>query len=496
MHYHLNQRPRSRIRKPRWWLGAIGGGLLALILWLTVTNPYGKISIIRAPYTTSVSHGTISVHKQFSLTVYNGTLADTFGYWVKDGFLLLQNTLFGSRPTKARTTAGIISEIHAKRFDPTKPYLISGDQFSVLYPRNLGVFYNDLLNPNTALSQADWDNRQRIYLQSALYALDAFSTGGRITTTVEPVSPHAVVLAEVHPGSVASDSLYGILYALHALQDDTRYAGGPYRLETVAATRAVIAGHRGDLKRLLALYLDDVRDPATGLVKRTATLSGARDGVHRQGSFYDNVILWRTLGLAKQLGVSDISDADLATLRNTILATYWDEAGGHFIDDFSPHAAGTNYSSDWLIALPAGLLSPDSLADLPYLQRSVAFMRAQGVTKPLPVKYTEHAGLASEPWATRTFVPNYGSDAIWSYWGAQYLTLLASLYHQTGDQAYRDEATSDIDLYNQKIVQYRGFPETFTPDGDFLSSIFYKSIRQTGWVVQFETAVQELGSPL
>lgn len=72
--------------------------------------------------------------------------------------------------------------------------------------------------------------------------------------------------------------------------------------------------------------------------------------------------------------------------------------------------------------------------------------------------------------------------------GAQYITLLAQLARETGESDYQQIAQSHIAAYHKKIVQYRGFPETFDADGKFLQNIVYKSIRQTGWVVQFEEA--------
>ena len=89
-------------------------------------------------------------------------------------------------------------------------------------------------------------------------------------------------------------------------------------------------------------------------------------------------------------------------------------------------------------------------------------------------------------------MPNYGGDAIWSYWGGQYIWLLAGLYHQTGNAAYKADAEKYIKIYREKIELTRGFPETFNAQGEFLQNTVYKSIRQTGWVVQFEAAEAEL----
>jgi hypothetical protein len=409
------------------------------------------------------------------------------GYY-KSGFLIIQNAWYGSYRSQFNNPDEIIADIHKLRFDPSKPYLISGDQFSVLYPRNLGVFYNSLLNPYTAHSRLDWTNRQRIYLHSAMYALDAFSSARRITTTLVPIFEHSVALTQVHPGSVASDSLYGVLHALNALSNERQYSHPTYKLQAVQTVHEIIRDRQHDLKMLLEIYLHDVQDPKSGLVKRKIHLSSARDGALRDSSFYDNVILWKTLQLADHLGIDDIPNEELNRLKKLIIKTYWDEEHGYFRDDMKHDT----YSSDWLIALPAGFLSLKNKKDLDHIKRCVAYTKKHKIDEPFPIRYTAPGKKVHAPWAVRTFVPNYGGDAIWSYWGAQYITLLAELFHITGNEDYRYDARRHIQAYHEKIIETQGFPETFDSSGNFLQTPVYKSIRQTGWVVQFEAAKSTL----
>src|SRR5688572_4155124 len=112
---------------------------LAVHLWFHITNPYSRVSIVKLPYSTSVVGGRIVLSKNFNLRVHSSKFAQLLGYY-KSGFLIIQNAYFGSRRAKSPNADGIIRDIHTLRFDPSKPYLISGDQFSVLYTRNLGVF--------------------------------------------------------------------------------------------------------------------------------------------------------------------------------------------------------------------------------------------------------------------------------------------------------------------------------------------------------------------
>lgn len=289
----------------------------------------------------------------------------------------------------------------------------------MLYLRNLGVFYNSLLNPYTAHNQQDWENRQRIYLQSALYALDVFSTARDVSTTLAAFGPRSAGLTQVHPGSVASDTLYGLFYALHALQDENRYGKRTtFRLQTVTAARQLIADRRKDLKALLDIYLRQVQDSETKLIRKGLDLASARDGVVRDRSLYDNIVLWKTLELAQSLRLPGaMSKAALERMRQEIIARYWDDQEGHFKDDLSTKRALGNYSSDWLIALPTGFLQFSRTPDLQFLKRTVAFMREQKIDVPFPIKYQATNEDIDAPWAVRTFVPNYGGDAIWSYWG-------------------------------------------------------------------------------
>lgn len=449
-------------------------------VWFHITNPYAKFNIVQQPYVTKVENGKINVEKKFDLNATPGGLAGLVGYH-KSGFLIVQNAWFGSYQAPSSDADGIINDIHTLRFDPSKPYLISGDQFSVLYPRNLGVFYNTLLDHRTAHSQMDWENRQRIYLQSALYALDAFSSAKDITTTIVPIGPRSAVLTQVHPGSVASDSLYGVLYAFDQLQTADK-------VQTSDAVKKILAERMDDFKMLFDIYQRDVRDPSTRMVTRGVDLASARDGALRDSSFYDNVVLWKTLALADKLGIEKAQPGELDTLRDKIMKTFWDDQQGYFKDD----QKNDNYSSDWLLALPTGFLSVDRPDDRSRLERAVAYTKAHKIDQPFPIRYTDTNEDVEAPWAVKTFVPNYGGDAIWSYWGGQYIWLLAGLYHQTGNAAYKADAEKYIKIYREKIELTRGFPETFNAQGEFLQNTVYKSIRQTGWVVQFEAAEAEL----
>lgn len=450
--------------------------------WLHLANPYARINFVDQPYVTNTKNGEITYSQNYKPEMLGGDLASLLGYY-RSGFLILQNTIVGGQPIQSDSADEIIKTIHKKRFDPSKPYLISGDQFSVLYTRNLGVFYNQLLNPNTAHSKTDWENRQRIYLQSVLYGIDGLSASATTRTTIVPIGPRTSAATQVHPGGIGSDSVYGILYALDTLSTPLESNNGQYSRQTKKAAKQVIESKKEQLRYIVINYLNEVQNPQTKLVRTGIHLSSARDGVIRKSSFYDNVVLWKTLQLADKLGIYTTSQTSLNHLRKQIIATYWNEEKGYFNND-QEHAV---FSSDWLLAYPTEFLNIKNKDDRAKTERIIQYIRKEKLASPLPIKYQVDNDVEA-PWAVKTFVPNYGGNAIWSYWGAEYMTLLANMYTHTQDKSYLDEGIAASKEYRKKIVQYGGFPETFNEKGEFLQNGVYKSIRITGWVVQFEYA--------
>lgn len=466
--------------------------LLLLVIgfhvWLHFSSPYASKSFVDQPYTTIVENGVVTYAQHYETWVWSNPLADFLGYY-KQGFLIVENTLLGGKRINATDANAVIDEIHHIRFDPSKPYLISGDQFSVLYPRNLGVFYNQLLNPNTAHSKLDWENRQRIYLQSTLFAIDGLADSDVPKTTLIPIGPRTIVTTQVHPGDVASDSVYGLLHALDTMRTDNVSTSGEYKIQTQQSVERILREKQPELAHIVKSYVDTVRDPATGLVREDIKLAAARDGVTRKSSFYDNVVLWKTLDLANRLGIRDTSQNHLDQLRARIKNQYWSENQGYYMND----KYDDSFSSDWLIGYVTGFFDLTDPTDLERSERTVTYIDRHGLAEPLPIKYQE-GDAVDMPFIISTFVPMYGSEAIWSYWGAQYITLLADLNHVTSKDQYRNQAVTYIDRYDKAIVRDGGFAETYSPDGLFLRHGLYKSIRITGWVVQYEHARSQLNA--
>jgi hypothetical protein len=453
-------------------------------LWLHVTNPYAKITVFKNPYSTRLTdNNEIDYEQNYRLRVYTSRAADLLGYY-KSGFLIVQNTLFGGKPAQGETVDDITDFIHRMRFDPRYPYLISGDQFSVLYPRNLGVFYNQLLDPAIATSKENWEHRQRIYLQSVLLAIDGLSAGDQPRTTIVPIGRKSVVLTQVHPGGIGSDQVYGLFYALQTLRDGLpSQSEQAHKLQTNTAARKILRERHKELQHILDIYLQHVYDPDTTSAHHRLHLSSARDGVIRASSLYDNIILYETVKLAGELGLRDHHAINLPSFKRFITQAYWNEERGFYNDDIERQVL----SADWLIGYVTGFFDLQDSTDLERTRRTIEYLEKTSAVKPFPIKY-QVEGNTRAPYFVRKFVPNYGGDAIWSYWGAQYITLLLDLHQTAKQKHFLELAQKYCDAYDAAILRDRGFAETFTPDGKFLTTRFYKSIRVTGWIVQFDHA--------
>ncbi len=462
-------------------------------LYANMLNPFAHINRVKRPYYTLVRDGAIVLERRGRPTVVRTSLVWMLFAYYKCGWHIVSNVRAGAK-AKSKTFDAVIADIHRLRFDPRKPYLISGDHFNVLYPRNLGVFYHATLDPRAVLGEVDWQNRQRVYLQTVAFALEVFAAHGDCTTTIVPVGARAVCCINIY--RYPSDALYGILYALSALRGTPgpyeTYFSPPaptYTIQTTRAAEQLLEQYRATLALLLGKYVTRVYDEKSGFVRTDVALSSAKDAVLRESSFYDNVIFWKTCLLAQELGVLLPIDIDFAALKKRILDTFWLEDAGHFLDDLSAAAkTDQHYSADWLAVLFTGFLDARDPAERHYLRRAADYTIAMQLDMPLPLRYQESNRAGREVLFVRCVVPSYGGSAIWSFWGAEFIKLLTILAQQGEGAAYADRARQHIATYEQMIAKYKGYPEVYTTGGAMLRSPLYQSVRQTGWVVGFEQA--------
>lgn len=493
---------RRHRRRQRRIMYGVSLALFVVSIYFHITNPFVRFTVVEQPFEVlSDQDHNIWLTETKVLRVRENRLSQKIAEF-KCGYHILSNVISGSQKARATNTQEIIADIHALRFNPQLPFLISGDHFSVLYPRSLGIFYHSLLDPRTALNPEDWFNRQALYLKTTAYALESFKNAANLTTTITPVGPQSVSLVNFH--RPPSDTLYSLLYALERLKSadtlETIYpfpadAQSPYVVNTAHQADQLLAQYSDSLRRHLATYSDFVYDQQTGLIKKDLLLSSTKDATMRSSAFYDNVIYWKTYQLAGELGIVEVDQQFLTDLKQRILTTFWAPEVGIFLEDLSPAALEQHiYSSDWLIAYMTGFLDPANPEEQEYLVRSLEYIDKTGINRPFALWYQDKTYAERQYPLLRVFAPSYGSSSIWSHWGMEYIKLIARLYQLTGDERYLKEAQYQIAAYTQNIKTYQGYPELYDTRGKMYQRLVYKSVRQTGWVVNFEEAEKMVNS--
>lgn len=465
--------------------------IICVGLWTYWTNPFvSKRSLFKNPYKTILDKNTISVEKVYTVRIRRGWHHKFFAY-LHCAWQIVYFRFRRPRKTKAETVDGIIAEILHERFNPRRPYLISGDHFVEHYPRNLGVFYYPAFDSSTAISEEDWIHRQQILLQSLYFDLAVFTKAKTLSTTVVPMSRHSVSLVNIY--AYPSDTLYSILYALYALSTDnvlsklySYKSSSEFNSFTKEAATRALTEYREKLSEILTSFIDKVFNRKTGLVKKDLLLSGTKDITRRSQAFYDNVVFWRTLELAELLNIPYNNPINTHELKQRILENYWDKTEGIFHEDLSDEAIeNAFYSSDWLVVLFTGFLNPNKKSELDYYKHIIRYVKRNNIDQPFPLKYHADNRGNRQFLINRIFLPEYMGSAIWSFWGMEYCKLLVLMYQATEEKSYLEDAKKHFNSYTKNIEKFRGFPEVYDNKGELLRKGFYSSILRTGWVVNY-----------
>jgi hypothetical protein len=254
--------------------------LLGIGIFSYLTNPFVRFSLVAKTFlVVRQDDGTLDLKSERDVIVRENRLVHNLA-GMKSGWHILTSRFAGGNKSSSNVVDDVIAGIHRLRFRPENPFLISGDHFSMLYLRSLGIFYHSLLDARTALSEEDWANRQALYLKTTGYALQVFASSDRLSTTIVPIGRTSVALVNIY--AYPSDTLYSLLYALKVMQDEsvlqTLY---PYEsatpklsLQTKIAAEALTAQYCDSLQYHWRTYFSTVFDPATGLVKKNLLLSG------------------------------------------------------------------------------------------------------------------------------------------------------------------------------------------------------------------------------
>lgn len=492
----------------RWALRII---VIALILfignwWVTKDNPYSPNTWVKPFFSTTVTpDGKITLTKVRDLYVTSAPIGG-LALYASIPFQVGYNLLFPEKPIE-QDAQGIIAALHAERFDPSKAYVITGGHFPQLYVRNLGIFYGSLLDPRIQMGANDWTNRERITLQTVALDLELLRSAGKEYTTFVPISPSMFAGANFNAAPFdsrvePSDSLFAIIYSLNALTDPSFISQNVptqhtpvYTLGTKDAANQLITAYKPIIEKELDRYLSLVMDPQTGLVKKTAVLSAARDRTHgRQSSFYDNMIAWATAKDAAKLGLSvpcptlydQNGSCDFGEWKRNIITNFWDDTDGIFINDLSNTSQQQHtFTGEAFLAVPIGFLDTTDQEDRSKLARMVTYVKQHGLDKPLPLYYAE-ATPDSDSFIATLMGDQYANHSIWSHLGQTYIETLIIL--SSDHPEYIRDAQLYLNEYRQKMEDYGGYPELYNDKGELFSIPFYRAVLHVGWVINYEQA--------
>ncbi len=462
----------------------------ALMLGAYLTNPFSRYSIVRRTYRAEMKNNVLTAINENDRLVLRQAKAWQIFAVIKNCIHILNSRWHKSPGSSGTTVREIMQDIYDIRFDPSKLLLTSGDHFSALFVRNLGVFYYPTLDTNLTASPPRWHDRQIVYLQTLSYALGVFAKQSTLTTTIVPTGGRSATCVNFY--AYPSDTLYGMLYALAALlgKESARPAlyGSPCNvLDTIPAAKQLHSTYRAMLTEHYRRYRTTVYDESTGIIRTDLHMSGAKDITKRTCAFYDNVIFWKTTELAMKLDLIPTDKQALKDLRARILETFWLKDKGYFLEDLSDESIRNSYySSDWLIVLATGFLSPEKISERHYFEQSIKYIQANKIDQPFAIKYQHDTRAHRQFLAVRLAVASYGGDSIWSFWGMEYIKVLLLLYRATNRDDYLTKADYHIAAYQKNMLRDRGFPEVYDADGNLLQTPLYRSIRQTGWVIGFD----------
>lgn len=399
------------------------------------------------------------------------------------------------------TANEVITKIHEKRFDTSKPYVISGRHFSELYTRNKGIFYNAMLDPRFALSDKDWAQRQQIISSTVLFHLTILEQADKVYTTFYPIWRNIYSGVDVY--AEPSDSLFAVFYTLRAMTDENfipqlfpAQKNTPVRsLQTKRIGKELLEQYDVLLEQRTEEYLNKIIAPYTGLIRSDILLSGARDQIKRESSFYDNVIAWATVKMANELGLQiacplvfqQHGKCDIQKWKETIIDVFWDADKGIFIDDLSPQSREEkSFSADILIVTSASFLDVTEEADRSKLTQIVKFIQDQGLDEPLPLRYANYDQHDKLYPVVKACAESYMGETHWSHWGMEYIKAMIIL--SPYETNYRVAIHKALSTYRNKIEEFGGYLELYNKEGKPYQTWCYKSMLHTGWVINYEQA--------
>jgi hypothetical protein len=178
--------------------------------------------------------------------------------------------------------------------------------------------------------------------------------------------------------------------------------------------------HRSWLEGEIRHYMDEVVDPATGLVRSDRKYSAHRDTmVNRCNAFGNSMVALLAMTVVDLDWEIPEPMAPLALAPQSILLEhFWDERG-FFRDspgDTTPSGEG-NIWPFW-----TGVITDPAV-----LRQALGTLESHGFADPYPLKYEPVRKPEIEPLFVRTFMPDYQGATVWTSLGSMYLQLLQTI---------------------------------------------------------------------
>jgi len=230
----------------------------------------------------------------------------------------------------------------------------------------------------------------------------------------------------------------------------------------------------GKLSRAMEWVQNHHKYENDALLKQDAYADWA-DSVARHGHIlYTNVVYWKALTeMALTAASLDLNDeavhyvAKAESVLRSINERLWRPELGYFATSESLD----NLSSDGnLLAIAWGLATPEQA------RRILQVMEEAGMAEPVPTRVA-HPSYPNELIAIENRLggmANYHTDASWLWLGAWHLIALT----QSGDM---EQAQQILERIVNVIIRDRQVNEVHGPDGNPLSSIWYKSEAPLTW---------------
>ena len=183
----------------------------------------------------------------------------------------------------------------------------------------------------------------------------------------------------------------------------------------------VLAEHRPWLEAEVRHFMDEVVDPATGMVRSDRKYSAHRDTMVNRCNAFGNSMVALLAMTVVDLGW-DVPDpmAPLALAPQRILLDHFWDARGWFVDspgDQTPSGEG-NIWPFW-----TGVITDSNV-----MRQALDTLEDRGFANPYPLKYEPVRKPELEPWFVRTFMPDYQGATVWTSLGSMYLQLLHSIH--------------------------------------------------------------------